>query len=1035
MANDGSLTRSDQRSRNRRKRSAARQRGGGRTSRPESAIPSGNRLMRLFPIDPWRICDELQKRAVWIVLCSLGVAAIGFNWAYLAADSRADVKLVRTIPTGVAALKVEKQGFEPREHSLQETVDLLQSPELIRRVISSAQLRIKPEEVVSRTRISTGLAEDPITITYRGSTPAMAVQVVNAYAREAMNLSDELRREELKQITDFLTTKLTETDNALKESTRTLLSGTVTSSGGADVNALAFLDERIELEKKAEKLRFQISTLDLQIEKLMEEIAKQHPTLVKAREDLDRALLRFTDEHPKVKELRAAITALRAQITQKSTNSQTDLIIPPNSAAGTLYLRVVDLRTERIGLEKQLDETLLATRQLQERLHTLPEAQVQYAATRTDNKSLQARRELLAKYHSDVQFLLQDTSGSLRVFQWAREEDAHSLEKFRRATLAGVCCVLIAVFLSALLVSVWELCDGRIRTPRDLARAARLPVLASLGDLKNMTEEQCADWAFRTLTILKARMTQSDNRALVCGFISARHGEGRSTWVDLLAKAARRRGDRVLVISPPVQRSSGEEAPVQQDDSSSQALVAPGNLAQQLMVPGAPPILQITLPGSTWNCEWRQRWQEALQQWNRIENLVLLVDLPPASSPEAVLLSEQIPQLIWLCARDKATTTETRTQMETLRSAKCELAGSVFNQAVIPAWRRRFAHLASVAWLGWWFSVVVTHAQPASKTEAPIPPGTPAGTRLFSISSPDQLADWQRKLTLGAGDILNISIYEEPDSMRTDLTIGPDGRLNYLEARDVMAAGLTVDELRAHLDEILGKIHREPRTVIIPRYNSKKFFMLGNVAKQGPVSLDRPLTLVEAVARAGGFVSKEGLILADFSRSFVVRKSPDGAFAPATVDFEGLFLRGDLTQNLAMAPEDYVYFLPVDVPEIYVLGDGMASAGPLQYSQNMTVLKAIASRGGYADKAWKARVLVVRGSLTHPQTFVINTRDIEKAKAVDFKLQPRDIVYVSRRPWAFAEELLELAVRDFVRAMAVSWAGAHIGPFIDEPFF
>jgi hypothetical protein len=31
-----------------------------------------------------------------------------------------------------------------------------------------------------------------------------------------------------------------------------------------------------------------------------------------------------------------------------------------------------------------------------------------------------------------------------------------------------------------------------------------------------------------------------------------------------------------------------------------------------------------------------------------------------------------------------------------------------------------------------------------------------------------------------------------------------------------MAAGLTVDELRAVLDEILGKIHREPRTVIVP---------------------------------------------------------------------------------------------------------------------------------------------------------------------------------------------------------------------------
>jgi protein involved in polysaccharide export with SLBB domain len=244
------------------------------------------------------------------------------------------------------------------------------------------------------------------------------------------------------------------------------------------------------------------------------------------------------------------------------------------------------------------------------------------------------------------------------------------------------------------------------------------------------------------------------------------------------------------------------------------------------------------------------------------------------------------------------------------------------------------------------------------------------------------------------------------------LAIGPDGRINYLDARDLLATGLTVDELRARLDEVLGKIHREPRTVIIPTYKSKKFFMLGNVMKKGPVPLDRPLTLVEAVARSGGFVSKEGLILADFSRSFVVRKNSDGTFAPIKVDFEGLFLRGDLLQNIAMAPEDYVFFLPSDLPEVYVLGDGVRSPGPLPYGINMTVLKAIASRGGYAEKAYKGKVLVVRGSLSRPRTFLLNTSDILAAKAFDFRLEPRDIVYVSRRPTAKLEELLELAITD-----------------------
>ncbi len=979
----------------------------------------------------------MYRRAVWIILGSLGVAMIGFNWAYLAASCSAAVKLVRTVPAGMAALKLEEQALGLREQSLQATLDLLRSPDLMRRVVGAAQLRLTPEDVAARSRISAGLPTDPITITYRGSRPTEAVQVVNAYAREAIELSAEWQREELKQITGFLAARLSETDAALKESGRKLIeSGTLTGATDANASTQSFLHERTELEKKAEGIRVRLSTLDLQIDKLVQEIAKQHPTLVKAREDLDRALVRFTDEHPKVKELRAGIAAIRQQLTQKATNAQADLIAPANSTASTLYLRIVDLQTERIGLEKQLDEALFASRQLQDKLQSLPEAQVQYAAASADHKLLQSRREQLAKFLGDTQFLFENASGWIQASQWAKKEDVRAFEKVRTAVLAALICGIAAALFSVLLVSVLELFDGRIRTRRDLERATRLPVLASLGDLNEMTEKQREDWAFRTLTLLQARIGQAENRALICGFIAARHGEGTSTWIDLLAKAAHRRGNRVLVISPPAQQSSPEGAPAGQDAPPTMDLARPADLAQQFALPGTASILQIALPGSTWNLEWRERWQGALEQWNGIENLVLLVDLPPASDPEAVLLSEQIPQLIWLCAKDEATTTETRTQMETLRCARCEIVGSVFNRAVIPAWRRRFAHLTNLVWLGFSLLSLTANAQPLPAPQPPTTTLTNGAVPSLSISSPDRLAEWQRKLTLGPGDVLTISIYEEADSVRTGLTIGPDGRISYLEAQDVLAAGLTVDELRARLEEILGRIHREPRTVIVPTaYNSKKFFMLGSVMKKGPVPLDRPMTLVEAVARAGGFVSKEGLILADFSRSFVVRKSLDGTFAPMSIDFEALFLRGDLLQNVAMAPEDYVYFLPADLPEIYVLGDGIKTPGPVSYGQDMTVLKAIASRGGYGEKAFKQRVLVVRGSLSHPETFVLNTRELLNVKAVDFRLEPRDIVYVSRRPWAKAEELLEFAVKAFFRAVVVTWAGGNVGPFIKEPIF
>ncbi|HMP84990.1 MAG TPA: hypothetical protein PKA41_20050, partial [Verrucomicrobiota bacterium] len=59
--------------------------------------------------------------------------------------------------------------------------------------------------------------------------------------------------------------------------------------------------------------------------------------------------------------------------------------------------------------------------------------------------------------------------------------------------------------------------------------------------------------------------------------------------------------------------------------------------------------------------------------------------LPPASSPESVLLAENLPQVVWLADSGKARVRETRRQLETLRHAKCRLAGAVLNHEPEPA--------------------------------------------------------------------------------------------------------------------------------------------------------------------------------------------------------------------------------------------------------------------------------------------------------------------------------------------------------------
>ena len=235
-----------------------------------------------------------------------------------------------------------------------------------------------------------------------------------------------------------------------------------------------------------------------------------------------------------------------------------------------------------------------------------------------------------------------------------------------------------------------------------------------------------------------------------------------------------------------------------------------------------------------------------------------------------------------------------------------------------------------------------------------------------------QRAAWQEHLTLGPGDVLNLGLLDTPEAARTEVPVGPDGRISFLQAENVVAAGLTIDELRSKLEDELKRYYQNPRTVVTPvAYRSKHYTIMGAVANKGVYIFDRPTTVIEAIARAGGletglFAAKT-VELADLQRSFVAR---NGKRLP--VDFERLFQRGDLSQNIALEPGDYLYFASAAGNEIYVLGE-VINPGAMIFNTKPTVLNAIATRGGFTTHAFKSRVLVVRGSLQHPQTFVVNT--------------------------------------------------------------
>jgi len=295
----------------------------------------------------------------------------------------------------------------------------------------------------------------------------------------------------------------------------------------------------------------------------------------------------------------------------------------------------------------------------------------------------------------------------------------------------------------------------------------------------------------------------------------------------------------------------------------------------------------------------------------------------------------------------------------------------------------------------------------------------------FEHLEPRPRAAWQQHLTLGPGDVLNLSLYGAPELARAEVSIGPDGRISYLEAQDVRADGLTIDELRAALDKELANYRRAPRTMITPvAFRSKRYYILGKIMTKGVYTLDRPMTILEAIARAhgleNGLVDRNVVDLADFQKSFLAR---GGKRYP--LNFEKLFQAGDLSQNIPIEPGDYIYFPSTDVKEVYVVGE-VRLPGAVTYNPDITIMAALTERGGYTDRAYKSKIVVVRGSLNNPEIFAVNTHAILDGKEPDFKLQPRDIIYVNSRPFIKVEELADLAATAFIQSLITEWTGVSV---------
>jgi protein involved in polysaccharide export with SLBB domain len=302
-------------------------------------------------------------------------------------------------------------------------------------------------------------------------------------------------------------------------------------------------------------------------------------------------------------------------------------------------------------------------------------------------------------------------------------------------------------------------------------------------------------------------------------------------------------------------------------------------------------------------------------------------------------------------------------------------------------------------------------------------------TNLFSsaannVIKPEWLQPPTEPFRLGPGDRLDLEVLQSPGT-RAAAFVGPDGRIYYdlLPGLDVW--GLTLAETRALLERELARYYVKPQvSVTLTGVQSKRVWVLGRLNKSGVYPLTGPMTVIEAISRAGGlFTSRFGGTteeLADLNHSFIIR---GGEMLP--VNFQKLLRGGDTAQNIYLQPDDFIYLPSSLSSEVYVLG-AVNGPRPIGYVDDMGLTAAISKALGAQPQAQLSHVAIVRGSLSNPKIAVVDFKAILNGRAPDVHLEPRDIDYVPFSPYRTLDRYAKLITDIFVRTVAANEGGRAV---------
>ncbi|MGE5206148.1 MAG: polysaccharide biosynthesis/export family protein [Chlamydiota bacterium] len=154
---------------------------------------------------------------------------------------------------------------------------------------------------------------------------------------------------------------------------------------------------------------------------------------------------------------------------------------------------------------------------------------------------------------------------------------------------------------------------------------------------------------------------------------------------------------------------------------------------------------------------------------------------------------------------------------------------------------------------------------------------------------------------IGPDDVLAVNVWKENEISR-EVPVRPDGKVSLPLIGDVQASGLTSAQLQQSIRTRLSVYLVNPIvTIMVIEARSHRFNVVGEVEHPGSFVLGQPLTVLDALAMAGGF--------RDFAKTgniYVLRQHGDGSHQRIPFNYKQVISGRNLQQNVQLQPGDTV---------------------------------------------------------------------------------------------------------------------------------